>query len=383
MSTALKCPGCQTAIKLPPKRIDSQELRCPSCGRTLRLKPTREASVADADQRGKEQPAVPGNRTRRPARQGPDDGGPAAFDFEEPASQEAASGRGSRRGGDASRRPSNAGLLVGLMCGGLVLVAGTVGGTLWATGFFASTSGQQAKSNEPTNTNSAGSKTKSRPVPQESGRPEPKKAPTPIDTDPMPTPQPTKTKATTTISGELFVSTRNGDVKKGAGETIYLAPLTLASRAELVTLSGEFNQILAVRQQHAKRLQAQYPMNGDAFTKEYSPFFNEAKAQFEEKSKVAIKLLVAPALSTTADSDAKFKIEVPPGKYVLWTTGKMIGQQSFAWCKIIDVESETQHLILNDNAGFLHKVSVYVGQGPVVEDVYQTLVREVVLRLGS
>ena len=56
-----------------------------------------------------------------------------------------------------------------------------------------------------------------------------------------------------------------------------------------------------------------------------------------------------------ADSDGKFTLELPPGKYVLWTFLRSIGEQRLSWCKAFEVQDSPVKLIVNQDSVLLYE----------------------------
>ncbi|HUQ72518.1 MAG TPA: hypothetical protein VM165_23525, partial [Planctomycetaceae bacterium] len=61
------------------------------------------------------------------------------------------------------------------------------------------------------------------------------------------------------VSGELFATTKGGDVKKGAGVKVYLIPITAAERDLVADTLGRSNALEAASERFRQGLDRKYP----------------------------------------------------------------------------------------------------------------------------
>jgi hypothetical protein len=103
------------------------------------------------------------------------------------------------------------------------------------------------------------------------------------------------------VTGELFVTTQGGDVKKAAGESVYLVPVSPEWRSEVESLFSK------IQQASREELTAQW---------EGRPQLEELRAA-RQALDVTASALVRRGHTVIADSEGKFELEIPPGKYIL------------------------------------------------------------------
>ena len=191
------------------------------------------------------------------------------------------------------------------------------------------------------------------------------------------------------VSGELFVTTKGGDVKKAAGQIIHLTPVTPESQKSIVALLAKADQIqgeldriveegrgkylgLSVsatsREQEARR---------KAFKDEYGPQLSKKHGQMKTLLEGTLHTVLAGARNAVADSEGKFKLEVPPGKYVLWAGPRTMGEQGWYWCEVVEVRDLPVSLILSEDSVFF-----YWGHGEKPQQPTHCLLRAIVSVLG-
>jgi hypothetical protein len=226
--------------------------------------------------------------------------------------------------------------------GGVLLIGITVGVTLWATGALSKTQGGTKADNSTGTATSA----------------EPNKAVSAKIAEVQLVP----------ISGELFVTTKGGDVKKAAGQGIHLTPITPDLQKSVITFLANANECQArwnrvFEEGYGKYKRGvqfntpAYKSGEEAFDREFRPNVEKAQGELKAALDSALSVLLSGARSAVADSDGKFKLEIPAGRYVLWTDARTMAQQSFSWCKIVEAREAPVNLILSEGSVFLYSDS--------------------------
>jgi len=177
-----------------------------------------------------------------------------------------------------------------------------------------------------------------------------------------------RSKPSVQTAGELFVTTKAGDVKKAAGQEIHLTSITPEFQRSVVSLLARANQSQAEHKRvwdegYAKYLAGidsdspEYKARDEAFDREYGPRFDKTLGELRTALDTARNILLAGQLTVVTDGDGKFKIEIPPGSYVLWTAPRTMGEQSFSWCTIVEARHAPLNLILSEDSAFFYSDS--------------------------
>jgi DNA-directed RNA polymerase subunit RPC12/RpoP len=179
------------------------------------------------------------------------------------------------------------------------------------------------------------------------------------------------------ISGELFVTTTTGDVKKAAGLQLVFTPITPELRSTIGSILPLAEEIEREREAAVKSIvRRQFAGKDPLFfdiveidrastieIAEYDKkYYQPAAYPLYSKMKTALQ---AGAQATITNGDGKFDVALPHGRYLLRSDKMSLLGQEFGWCKAIDTQDASVHLILNQGAAFF-----YNGGG---HDNYQAL----------
>lgn len=180
---------------------------------------------------------------------------------------------------------------------------------------------------------------------------------------------------------ELFVTTKNGDVKKSAGTKLHYTQLDkdIAETANktlknIYKMFGEresyFQQILKSNPQAANDTTGWPYINlvNNNFRK-YCDEVIEPKIDAEVKK--FFDFLISKSESDITDSDGRVTIALPPGDYFIWTDVGAVNNEKYAWYMIIKVNKESKHILGSDQVNTFKK-SIYSGVLPVkIHSLYQ------------
>ncbi len=175
------------------------------------------------------------------------------------------------------------------------------------------------------------------------------------------------------VSGELFATTKGGDVKKGAGVKVYLIPITSAERELIADASGRFNALETASKLFSQGLDRKYPgrdsvglrqKEGEAQRASYNAELSEylSKHQSHRASNVesGLAVLLARGHVATANSDGRFEFQVPPGEYLLLTAQKAFAMEKLVWFHRVDVRDQDVSLSLDqESAVFGHSLAIW------------------------
>lgn len=168
-----------------------------------------------------------------------------------------------------------------------------------------------------------------------------------------------------TVTGELFFSTKGGDVKIGAGQKVYLRKLSSKTRRDLVTTMNKVNALEAEHKKIRAIAQKKHPypnfndpdpeVNQKEFDKYYQvlvrdfPRLKTVTAEQQKLEKEAHAILVSECQEVRADSGGEFKVAVPAGTYILWTDVRAYGDEKFFWCTLFEATGTENKLLLSED----------------------------------
>lgn len=160
------------------------------------------------------------------------------------------------------------------------------------------------------------------------------------------------------VSGELFVTTQSGDVKKAAGLSVRFLPVTAEFRNRLTELVKQFDDCSEERDAAMKAWNAKNPEPLDSFSSKHSKWleaqskhvYGPLSARFKVISEDGDKLLAKTSQETTTNSDGKFHIEVEAGPYALVSGMFSMPFDKLVWCKAIKAEGSNLALNLNQES---------------------------------
>ena len=247
--------------------------------------------------------------------------------------------------GSSSKASGSGSSLIYLATAGSVLVAVAVVATLWATGLFSH----------------------SRSVPPDSSSATP------------------PTKPICVVKGEIFVTTRSGDVKKAAGLNVSFIPVTEDFRQSLRKLLSEASQIEADFDRYYQAThQKDEPGGGsESHDSKFRDLSHRLKVidettknlmckdkasielrDFKERSyfpqikglnEAAKKLLAKDPYQTVTGGDGTFLIELPAGDYLLLTEQVEILSEPIMWCKAVTAVEKAGSIIVNQKSATFGK----------------------------
>ena len=176
------------------------------------------------------------------------------------------------------------------------------------------------------------------------------------------------TKSAIRISGELFLTLKNGDVKRAAGLTTYFTPVSREMRDTIKTKLPKLNQIEQNYESFRDQVYKKYPSvfedpksktnmsRDESREKEINAY---RKKEYDPHADPLMKSLKAAVekdrYTVNADGDGKFTLEVIPGSYVIWTEELSILRDQLRWCKVIDISNKTPNIVLDQNSAILGK----------------------------
>jgi hypothetical protein len=255
---------------------------------------------------------------------------------------------------------------IALGAGAFILVLAIVGVTLWATRVSSEgTIGQPAVSH--------GLNAEQRP-------------PKSNDKQNVSGSEPANSKPKAAVSGELFVTTKAGDVKKGAGQKVYFTPITPEFEKSVSALLAKVDEHKADSHRivedgwkkyglkELNPLSWEYEQRLLAFDREYQPHLSKVNDEFKGTMRLAMVVLTKDSSDVVADGEGKFKLNLPVGKYVLWTHWRSLAHQEFAWCKVVEIRDAPLNLIFSEDSVFLYSPTG-LGIGWEDDPTYQRLQR--------
>jgi hypothetical protein len=158
------------------------------------------------------------------------------------------------------------------------------------------------------------------------------------------------------LSGELFVTLKNGDVKKAAGLQIRFIPVDDATRDAV----REAKKVDDAGYTFIDNLSAKYPLwdslhlptEGQAGKQTAAA--EREKAEFLKNHKptldAAIAKVIQRAQSTTTTSDGRFQISLEPGEYLLFSDQCEIGRDKLVWTKRVVVSGAETNISLDQKS---------------------------------
>lgn len=193
------------------------------------------------------------------------------------------------------------------------------------------------------------------------------------------------------VTGELFVTTRSGDVKKAAGQKVHVVPLTPEWKDKVTALHDKGEQLVAEYERvwdesfakhHAKYDPMSLALGGGpeaiaaskARDKEYGPVLDRLRAEVKGVEDAALVVVLPEGTrSIAADGDGKFRLELPSGEYVLWAGPRSMGKQMWYWCRRVSVRDSSMNLVLSEDSVYQCNISYHFDFEPL-----QTLLRALV-----
>lgn len=148
----------------------------------------------------------------------------------------------------------------------------------------------------------------------------------------------------TEVTGEIFVVSNGGDVKKAAGEQVYIMPVTSEWLDRAATLSER------IVRWHAA--EGKIPVRA-GMSLQSNPHWIASQREWlalEEDGERTVFADGRALTSLEADGDGKFKQSLPPGEYILWVGPHYMGEQSWYWCERVRVKNTSIHVILGNDA---------------------------------
>jgi hypothetical protein len=301
---------------------------CPTCGQTFQVKDEHAGRRTNCPKchQGIQVPAAQSPAIKAGAPSPSSASQPDSFDFVESPSSSASNARTSKSTGSGRR------MWIALCGGGILLVIATIGVTPWAAGVFSKpTNGKQSITQGPN---------AEQPSPKTSG----------------------KAKPNIPISGELFVTTNGGDVKKAAGLRLYFTPATPVLRDIVKTTVPKADQIEEDSHANFNKVFNKYLRGVSLIAPEYKAREKAYDKEMDEYSQTTYTPHISPLLKNAenalrrgvkeavSDGDGKFKVELPADKYLLWSDKVFILKEELSWCKAFDAQASPVHLILNQDS---------------------------------
>jgi phage FluMu protein Com len=364
----ISCPACGKNLHTKDEYA-GKRIKCPRCSETIRIPAfgqpaTKKISTAEPTQTA--HTLSPARSKKGSIRSASDSSGEFMASLRTP-------------GSDRNRVVLYTILGISLF----VLILGTVGVTLWASGALLKTNSPQQANPQGSNANPLGSK--------------PSEQPAAPSAQSQPNLEMPKAKPAVQISGDVFLTTEAGDIKKAAGLTIYLTPVTPELRdslksnlPKLVQIENDFK---AFRYQAIKKYpyvldelpdSAKNKARNEAIDKEVDEYQKAYYTPQADPLMNALKFAVEKGRYTTiADSDGKFRLDVAPGAYVLWTEELSVLRERLRWCKAIDVGDNASPMVLDQKSAIRGEQITIGGSYIATNGVYMyDLLRQFALELG-
>ena len=162
------------------------------------------------------------------------------------------------------------------------------------------------------------------------------------------------------INGELFVTTQSGDVKKAAGLSVTLIPITNEFRNRLSEYKSKDLILSKMADELVKPWELQNPKPSVSEIERYDKWLatrnkllEKLDPQRQELNKQREELFSKNAHNTTTNSDGEFQAEVSAGDYILISDAFAVSYDKLAWLKIFKAEGEIITLSLNQESAVL------------------------------
>lgn len=184
-------------------------------------------------------------------------------------------------------------------------------------------------------------------------------------------PPPPKPPVQAKVSGELFATTKGGDVKKGAGVKVYLIPISSVERELVADAHGRFTALQTAYTRFTEDLDKKYPRRNEFSSKSTSFERDEIDAQeaayYAELDEYLVKhyrhryerlakgldSLLARGQATTTNSDGRFEFQMRNGEYLLLTEQKSFAKEKLRWFSRVDVRGQDVILSLDQNSAII------------------------------
>jgi hypothetical protein len=157
------------------------------------------------------------------------------------------------------------------------------------------------------------------------------------------------------IEGDIYLVTKNGDVKKGAGNKVHLLKDTPTFRTNLDSICSEYRKNTQVYEASLEIIRLSAKLNAgrmmDSLAKASA---DEAKATIPKKIELEARFedLIRPEIlaSVSTGMEAHYKLSaVPAGKYLLFAT-TTIGDTPYDWWAAATVHPrESLHIDLDNS----------------------------------
>lgn len=168
------------------------------------------------------------------------------------------------------------------------------------------------------------------------------------------------------VSGEIYATTKGGDIKKGAGLGVYLIPVTPTARELIADAIGQFDAIGEFKKGYELQQRDRFPLKFDNEAL-FSSLREERKAQENAYDRELAELLgdhsneylIARAaeeslhksgILANTNSDGRFEIDVPVGEYLLVTDERKVGQEALVWVKAFSVSGAEVRISLDQKS---------------------------------
>ncbi len=164
------------------------------------------------------------------------------------------------------------------------------------------------------------------------------------------------------VTGELFVTTQSGDVKKAAGIGVRLIAITKEFRTKMTELKKKLRslsekQYAVLKPWESQNPRPKYTNSSDEERDRWESARNKVIAQFQPQFAKLFsefnELLSKTTYNTTTNSDGKFQIEAKKGDYFLISETFSTGFDKLVWYKLIKVQGKDLTLSLNQESAVL------------------------------
>ena len=170
------------------------------------------------------------------------------------------------------------------------------------------------------------------------------------------------------ISGELFVTTKGGDVKKAAGLSVRLRPVTPEFQEGIKGLHTRIAHEIAELDRVCAELKMKYPhsLNDSEMPPAEKERNKAMEEQYEKEEKKyreetyyphsrplwaeAERFVQNDGIEASTNADGKFRIEAGAGTYLLTSDTYSLGGDKLAWCKVVRVSGSESTLSLDQKA---------------------------------
>ena len=107
-------------------------------------------------------------------------------------------------------------------------------------------------------------------------------------------------KAKTKVTGEIYATTNGGDIKKGAGLSVYFIPVTQATRELIADAIGQIDAIRVFEEGYQVQQKERYPLKDQYSFPAFSPLDNETNVSmilfFISSAALLVKVIAKMAL---------------------------------------------------------------------------------------